>query len=469
MSKKISNQFLLNYILMFIISTVIAVFTFMLMDFANHVISSTLTKNNYTAKKMMQDDYYRIDPSGVINNGGGIQVIDKNYEVVYTKGLDTINKSSLSVAEFTEFLMNSRSKGVEYSYSIKYNPKEQFWLVVTFPTSIRIDFEIAYNKKHASKDMQNVAGVILAIVLFYLILLAISTVIYSKLTSISIVSPLKKICESARRFRDGDYSVRVDLNLKNEFAELQDTFNSMARRIENEIFLREKSEDSRKKLVLDISHDLKNPLASIMGYAELCMSKAELSKDELYSYTKTIYDSSVRANSLITDLFELSKMESSEFVLNRSKVDVCEYIREEMGKNIPIFDDAGFKYEFDIPEKEIYAIIDTVRMDRVFQNLVVNTVKYNSAGTQVVVSVFDKDDELFIIFKDNGIGIPEDIAKDIFKPFVRVDDARNSNTGGTGLGLAIAEKIITAHGGSIRLITDVGRGCEFVISIPKAV
>lgn len=78
------------------------------------------------------------------------------------------------------------------------------------------------------------------------------------------------------------------------------------------------------------------------------------------------------------------------------------------------------------------------------------------------------EDEAVIIFKDNGVGIPAEIAKDIFKPFVREDKARNSQTGGTGLGLAIVEKIIVAHGGKIRLITDKNMGCEFIITLPIA-
>ena len=467
MNRKIENRFLANYALMFIISTMIALFAFMLMGFAGDVISKTLVKNNYTAKSMMKDDYRSIDATVIVNNGGGVQVINTNYEVVFTAGLNTISKSQLTVSEFTEFLIMSKSLGIPYSYSVEYNSKERFWLLVTFPTSIRIDFDIARNKDYASVDSQGVVGVIVAVVLFYLLLLAISTVIYSKLTSIGIISPLKKLSNSARRLRDGDYSARVDLNLKNEFGELQDIFNKMAEQIEQEISLRKQSEENRKNLILDISHDLKNPLASIMGYAELCNSKLDLSKSERDMYTKIIYENSLRANNLITDLFELSKMESSEYVLNKTKIDICEYLREEIGAFISTFDKFGFTYDFDIPEEEIFLEIDTKQMDRVFQNLVANAVQYNSEGTKVTISLFDQDREVAILFKDNGIGIPKEIAVELFYPFVRVDKSRNSESGGTGLGLAITLKIIEAHGGSINLETDENCGCAFIIHIPK--
>jgi signal transduction histidine kinase len=467
MIKKIQNRFLANYILMFMISTMIGLFAFMLLGFANDVLSKTLIKNNFTAESLMRDDFRSIDTTSVIENGGGVQVIDSNYDVVFSAGLNTILKNKLTPAEFTDFLIMSKSIGVPYSYNIKYNPKEQFWLVVTFPTSIRIDFAIVHNKDYASVDTQEVTGFIVAVVLFYLMLLAISTIVYSKLTSIGIINPLKKLCTSARRLKDGDYSSRVNLNLKNEFGELESIFNEMAQQIEQEIFLRKQSEENRKNLILDISHDLKNPLTSMIGYAELAFNKTDISKEEYHNYMKVIYENGLRANSLISDLFELSKMESSEYAMNKTKLELCEYMREKMGDFISTLDKSGFIYDFDIPEKEIAAAIDEKQMDRVFQNLVANTVQYNTKGTKVTVSLLEQGEDVIIIFKDNGIGIPAELAKDIFNPFVRADRARNSQTGGTGLGLAIVEKIIALHGGSISLKTDENCGCEFIIVIPK--
>lgn len=467
MKRKIANQFLINYILMFIISIIIGIFGLIIMDFANHLLSETLVKNNYTAESLMKDDYNTINTTSVIESGGGVQVVNNDYEVVFSSGLNTITKNKLTQVEFMNFLMETKSKGIPYSYSIEYNSKEQFWLIVTFPTSFRIDFAIVHNKEFSSVDKENVIGIIVAIILLYLILLAISTLIYSKISSISIINPLRKLSNSTKRLRDGDYSERVDLNLKNEFLELQDTFNSMAQQIEQEIALRKQTEESRRKLVLDISHDLKNPLASIMGYAELYRNKLILSEKEKDSYINIIYENSKRANNLISNLFDLSKMESTEFMLYKTKVDICEYMREEMGKAVLVLDKTGFTYDFYIPEKEIYTSIDTRQMDRVVQNLFDNTLQYNSKGTKVIVRLYEEGNEVVIIFKDDGIGIPKKFAKDIFQPFVRTDISRNSQTGGTGLGLAIVKKIIEAHDGNISLITDKGHGCKFTIRIPK--
>jgi len=111
-------------------------------------------------------------------------------------------------------------------------------------------------------------------------------------------------------------------------------------------------------------------------------------------------------------------------------------------------------------------MLDAGQVNRVFQNLVANAAGYNPPGTHVYIGVKEDDKEIVIIFKDNGVGIPAEIADDIFQPFVRADSARNSQTGGTGLGLAIVEKIITAHGGSIKLNTAENHGCEYIIRLP---
>ena len=452
---------------MFFISLMIGLSAFLLSDFSSNLISKVLLKNHYTAASLMQDDYTKIDTKEVVENGGGIQVINSQYEIVFSKGLNTLGTGQLTPMVFTDFLMSSQSTGIPYSYSIEYNPNAHFWLVVTFPTSIRIDFSIVHNKDFISQDMKPVSGVIAAIILFYLLLLAASTVIYSKLTALSIINPLKKFCISARKLRDGDFSARVDSRFENEFGELREIFNAMAEKIEQEISLRKQLEHNHKRLVLDISHDLKNPLASIMGYAELCCLKKDLSEAEWAYYAKIIHENSIRANHLITSLFELSKLESSEFKLNKVKIDCCEYLRETMGTTIPLLEEAGFAYNMDIPEEEIYVMLDPLMMDRVFQNLTANTLIYNPAGTVITVTLLDDQNQVVILFKDDGIGMSKETAKEIFDPFVRVDRSRNSQTGGTGLGLAIVKKIIEAHHGTINLKADEHQGCAFYISLPK--
>ena len=466
MKSKLSNAFLINYLIVFLLSLLAGICAVFLLSFSNDVIAKTLMKNNYPASALMRDDYADIDASPVVENGGGVQVVDAQYRVVSSAGLDIMEKKQFTVGEWTEFLVQSRSKGIAYHIDVQYNQNEHFWLVVVFPTSIRLDVSLVYNREVASKDMGNVLGVFVAALLFYLLLLALFAVLFSKITAIAITNPLKKLCEGTERLREGDYSARVQLRLKNEFAQLQDTFNGMAEKIQQEIALRKQSEEDRKRMISDISHDLQNPLASVIGYAELCLDKGAALDDAQRGYLELIYKNSQRASRLIKELFELSKVENPAFTLKLQAVDACEYMRQVCAELLPALERAGFGYTFDIPDEAAFARIDPGQMSRVFHNLADNAVRYNPPGTMILVALRVEPAQLHITFADNGIGIPCGVAEDMFKPFARADDARNSQTGGSGLGLSIAQKIVQAHGGSIALHTDAGQGCAFHISLP---
>lgn len=376
-----------------------------------------------------------------------------------SEGNDALPIKQLTPAEFTEFLVQSKSKDISFSHDIEYNPQGEFWLIVTFPTSLRIDFEIKWNPDAATGNFSRAALVFAVAVAVYLLLLAILTMVYSRITAAQITAPLQKLCASTRLLREGDYSARVDLHLKNEFAELQNTFNDMASRIESEISLRKKSEEDRRRLILDISHDLKNPLSSIQGYTELLMQKSE------FPELKIIHQNSQRANRLLNELFELSKMDSPEFSLKAEKTDLSETLRQLCGELVPQLEQAGFEYEFHIPEDGIFVLLDTNHFGRIIQNLASNALRYNLQGTKVTVSLTVKNHQAVIDFCDDGIGIPTHLVQGIFKPFVRADDSRNSETGGSGLGLSIAKKIAEAHGGNLTLSQGGDKGCAFRITI----
>jgi signal transduction histidine kinase len=463
MKRKLSNQFLINFLVIFLLTILDTILAFMLLSFASRLVSGSLAKNQYPASAIIKEDYRQIDASAVVKNGGGVQVVDKEYRVVYSKGLDTIGKNKLTAEEFTTFLTESKSK--PYHYDIHYHPKGEFWLIVTFPTSIRLDFSLVYNKQAAAGDFLHAGSVVALVLVIFLLVLALFSFIYSRITAASITIPLKKLCDGTKLLREGDYSVRVDLRLKNEFAELQNTFNDMAARIEHEISMRKKSEEDRKRLILDISHDVKNPLSSIQGYAELLMKKQCM--NECKEYLEVILSNSKRANKLLTELFELSQMDSPEFSLKLAKTDICEYIRQICGELVPQLEREGFRYEFEIIEESVFVMLDTDRFSRIIQNLANNVMRYNPKGTLVAVCLTVQDNQVVIDFKDDGIGIPAHLADNIFKPFVRVDDSRNSQTGGSGLGLSIAKKIAQAHGGDLMLCPGEDKGSAFRITIPR--
>jgi signal transduction histidine kinase len=462
----LARQFLGNYLIAFLLSILAALFAVLLLSFASDVLSKGLMKNQFPADALMRDDYAQIDAAQVVENGGGVTAVNRDYQVVRSEGLDPFKGRALSAASFTDFLVTSHAVGTPYHYDVAYNEKGGFWLIITFPTSIRLDFGVAFNRDALSKDIRSVSASLAAVGIFYLLLLAAFAAAFSRITSRRITAPLQKLVEGTKRLRAGDYSARVDLKLKNEFAELQKTFNDMAGRIERETALRQQSEAERKRMILDVSHDLKNPLASVAGYSELCLKRSEELGEPVRGYLEVIHKNSRRASALLNELFELSRLESPDFRLKPERLDACETLRQACGDMLPSLEQAGFGYEFDIPDEPVYAMIDRERLNRALHNLADNAVRYNPAGTRVTVRLTKADGRARIAFRDDGVGIPESVARDIFKPFVRADDARGSTAGGAGLGLSIARKIAEAHGGTLTLDPSTHPGCAFILELP---
>lgn len=460
---KLKNRLLLNYISIFLITTLIAVSAYFLFSLTSVNLEKTLVKNKYTAHSLMKDSISDIAYSDVISNNGGIQVIDSNYKIIFSEGINTFPKKQLTVSEWTDFLTRSQDIRRQYSFSVAYNEREQFWLVVTFPTSIRIDFNITHNRFYNSADSTSVVAVITIIISIYVLLLIISTLLYSRMSASIFTKPLAALQKSADQLRKGDYSTRSNLRLNNEIGDLENAFNEMADQIQQEINLRKKSEYSRKQLTLDIAHDLKNPLAIIMGYAEYCLNNPDKINEK---HIQSIYQNSYRADTLIKNLFELSKLDSPEYKLNTIKTDLSEYLRSKMADYISMLESSDFSYEFDIPEYEIYVDMDRSAMDRVINNLMENTLRYNKSGTKLSLKLQKVGDQAEITFTDDGVGIPSDLNEEIFNPFVRADSSRNSESGGSGLGLSIVDKIVRMHNGTISLVSDIGKGCRFIIGLP---
>ena len=229
--------------------------------------------------------------------------------------------------------------------------------------------------------------------------------------------------------------------------------------------IRTEEEEKRMLLVSEISHDLKNPLASVQGYSEMLLS-GRADADRQQDYLKMIYDNSVRSNSILQSLFTYSKLGSAGYKAELEETDICEYTRQIIAEYIPRLEEAGFRYKLDIPEEEIMVDISRDLFRRVYDNLIENSMKYNEAGTEIGIIVRRTDKNVQIIVMDNGVGIPEEHREKIFTPFYRGDDkAGNSKSGGSGLGLAIVKRIVELHNGSIAFISDHSGGCKYVIEL----
>ncbi|WP_242946976.1 sensor histidine kinase [Clostridium haemolyticum] len=273
---------------------------------------------------------------------------------------------------------------------------------------------------------------------------------YALWTSRRIVKPLREILKGINRMTEGDYSARINFEHENEFSEIKEAFNFMAKKIEQGTKEREKAEIFKQQLFTDISHDLKTPITSIQGYSKALYDGVVQGEEKKRRYIKTIYDKSKRLVDLVENVHELAKLGNGNYYIYKEEIDICEFLREIITGFYFEIENKKFDFEIDIPEEEILFYIDKSEMTRAISNIISNSLKYNSYNTKLKIQLIKRDNSIEIIIADDGIGIPDELKDIIFEAFTRADTSRIT-TGGTGLGLSIAKKIIEKHKGDISL------------------
>ncbi len=226
-----------------------------------------------------------------------------------------------------------------------------------------------------------------------------------------------------------------------------------------------KLDNMRKEFVADVSHELKTPLTSIMGYAET-LATTEYDKDLQEKFLNVISSEAVRMTKLVNDLLTLSKFDGNKTEWERTEFDLGELVKQ-CQENLQIeMDKKKQKVECFVTANVPSVYADKDGIERVVLNILSNSVKYTGEGGTIKIYVGFVYNDAYIKVIDNGIGIPEEDLSRIFERFYRVDKARTRAMGGTGLGLSIAKEILDKNGGRIDIKSKAHEGTEVVITIP---
>lgn len=272
------------------------------------------------------------------------------------------------------------------------------------------------------------------------------------------IRPVAEITETARRIRSSTLHERIEaLGLPAELAALASTFNEMLDRLAT-------SFGRLSQFSADIAHELRTPINNIRGEAEVALGKAR-SPEEYREVLGSCLEECGRLGRLIDSLLFLARAESPETQITKEPVDV--------GQELTIVQDF---YEAAAAEAEVTLAVETtetVKIDvartlfqRAVGNLVANALSYTPPGGLVTVTMTKDDAAVRIIVSDTGCGIPAVNLPYLFDRFYRVDRARSSASGGAGLGLAIVKSIVTLHGGSVEIVSEVGHGTQVTLALP---
>lgn len=228
----------------------------------------------------------------------------------------------------------------------------------------------------------------------------------------------------------------------------------------------ERAETTRRDFVANVSHELRTPLTSISGYVEAMLDMRGLDP-VVREFLGIILKNATRMTRLTEDLLALAQVESADFKLALRPLRAATLVQDATNSLMPVVQDAGMTMEIAETASDT-VLADPDALQQVFGNLVENATKYGRSGGKIQLGARRREERVDFYVQDFGPGIPFEHHRRIFERFYRVDKARSRDSGGTGLGLSIARHIVNAHGGDIRVESELGRGSRFIFTLPVA-
>lgn len=268
----------------------------------------------------------------------------------------------------------------------------------------------------------------------------------------------KRMTSVVQRFSAGSYAERVPVRYDDEVGQLGQAFNQMADTIVANMEELRRTDDLRKELIANVSHDLRSPLASIQGYVETILIKEPLTDHEREHYLQVILDNTTRLNRLVNELFELSRLDALQIQPALEPFSIAELTQDVVLKFRPQAEKLGLTLDAPLPQTLPMVYADIGMIERVLSNLISNALRYTPEGGTVRVAIDAQREGVQVQIADTGYGIPADDLPFVWDRFYRVDKSRARTSGGSGLGLAIAKKILELHESVPRIESTVNVG-----------
>lgn len=387
-----------------------------------------IIKNMDDVYKYLETDY---DPH--IDNLR-VTVIDSDGTVKYDSNVDIGTMSNHSNRpEVVEVLEKGYGKSVRLSDTLDQNT---FYYAEPMEDGsvLRVAKDVGSLWKFCKK--------ILPILIAELLLVVIACMFMARFLAKRLVKPLELMAQNL----DSDCSMAS----YEEIQPFMDKIHSQHKALK-------KSAQIRQDFTANVSHELKTPLASISGYAEL-IETGMAKEGDIKHFASEIYKSSMRLLSLINDTIEMSKLDVMDNKLEMHPISLSEEAISCVDRLKVNAKKHNVDISTDLLEKHCIIMANQEMVQEIIYNLCDNAIRYNKEGGHVKVSVFRQGDKAFLQVKDDGIGIPAEDQDRIFERFYRVDKARSKETGGTGLGLAIVKHIAEHHNAEIKLESELGEG-----------
>lgn len=296
---------------------------------------------------------------------------------------------------------------------------------------------------------------------FFIVLIPLVCIIYTvkKTLDIAIIN------DGLKKLNDGNLDYDIDDIGEREVKELVDNINQIKNGYKIAVNEKVRNEKLKTELISNVSHDLKTPLTSIINYVNI-LKESNITEKEREDYLEILEKKSLKLKGLIDDLFEVSKLNSGKMILNKNDVDIISLVHQGVGEYSSLYEEKNIEFKVISEEDELEIKLDGKLMSRVFENIIINALKYSLDNTRVYINIINKDNYVEIDFKNISNYEMNFNEEEIFERFKRADESRNSSVEGSGIGLAIARSIVELHNGNIKIEIE-GDMFKLYVKIPK--
>jgi len=276
---------------------------------------------------------------------------------------------------------------------------------------------------------------------------------------------LEEITRGLREIAKGNFDTEIPEHPGSQLGEVAASINQMSKQLYQSILEERRAEKTKNDLITGVSHDLRTPLTSILGFLEVIEEDRYQDEVELRYYVNIAYEKAQNLKKLIDDLFEYTRINNG-LPLEVQEIDMAQFIRQLIEESVPALEKSGMECRLEA-EEGLTIMADGSQLVRAYENLMSNAIRYGSSGGAVDIAVWEVDGFVLVSFTNYGDPIPERDLPFIFDRFYRVESSRSKQTGGTGLGLAITKSIVEVQGGEISVRSD-RRSTTFATRFPQA-
>ncbi len=378
-------------------------------------------------------------------------------------------RTTISIVPVKKFVMEKHPSFV-MGDDPKYEMKEKTFSAATIMDGERVlgYLYVILGSEEFDNNFKMLAGsYILSIGTRAMGITLIAAAVIGLIALLFITRNLRSIILTVREFQQGNHQARIRFSSSGEMTELATSFNEMADTIVRNIEEIKTMDNLRRELVANVSHDLRTPLATIHGYIETLLIKAEtLTAEERGKYLKTVLSSTDRLSNLVDELFELSKLEAKQTKPNPEPFSISELVQDISRKYLLIAEKKGIRFVCNIPRDLPLTVADIALIDRVIQNLADNAIKFTPVGGTVNIELHRLPDSVQVKIADTGAGIADEDIPLIFERYSKGSQKNMFQNDGAGLGLAIVKKILEVHDISIAVTSTKNEGTAFSFALP---